>query len=105
MQQHKITYCSAELSYKCAEKSDVSQQRHNGAHNSHEQIFLLSVFCENIFASEAMLSSRAIGFLQSAATCVAATRLNKRLLFVIYVVAVNFISFKPERKRSCNLPW
>jgi len=27
MQQHEITYCSAEPSCKCAEKSDVSQQR------------------------------------------------------------------------------
>ena len=52
----------------------------------------------------AMLSTRVVCFMQSAVTSVAATRLNKRLLFVIYVVAANFISFKPERKRSCNLP-
>jgi len=30
---------------------------------------------------------------------------NKRLLFEIYVVVAYFISFKPERKSSCNLPW
>ena len=30
---------------------------------------------------------------------------NKRLLFEICAVVAYFISFKPERKSSCNLPW
>jgi len=48
---------------------------------------------------------RVVCFLQSAATHVAATR-YKRLLFEIYVVVAYLaISFKPERKSSCNLPW
>jgi len=38
-------FCTTIL--KCAEKSDVSQQRHNAAHNPHNQIFLLSVFFES----------------------------------------------------------
>jgi len=41
--------------------------------------------------------------LQSAVTYVAAKRLNKRLLFEICAVVACFISFKPERKSSCNL--
>ena len=44
-------------------------------------------------------------FLQSAVTSVAATRLNRRLLFEICVVVAYFISFIPQRKSSCNLPW
>jgi len=43
-------------------------------------------------------------FLQSAVTSVAATHLNKRLLFEICMVVAYFISFKPERQSSCNLP-
>ena len=43
IQKHKITDCYIEPSCKCAEKSDVSQQRHNAAHNSVSQVFLLSV--------------------------------------------------------------
>jgi len=39
MQKQKITDCCAEPSCKCSEESDVSQQRHNAAYNSHEQIF------------------------------------------------------------------
>jgi len=31
--------------------------------------------------------------------------LDKRLLFDICVVVAYSISFKPERKSSCNLPW
>jgi len=31
--------------------------------------------------------------------------LNKRLLFEMCVVVAYFISFKPLRKSSCNLPW
>jgi len=48
---------------------------------------------------------RVVCFLQSAVTSVAATLLNKRLLFEIYVVVAYFISFKPERKSSCNLQY
>jgi len=35
IQKHKITDCFAERSCKCAEQSDVSQQRHNEAQTSH----------------------------------------------------------------------
>jgi len=48
VQKNKITDCFAEQSCVCAEKSDVSQQRHSAADDSHKPILLLSVLCENI---------------------------------------------------------
>jgi len=54
--------------------------------------------------SDSVLKSR-LFFAKCFHFCRCNTFKNKRLLFVIYVVVANFISFKPERKLSCNLPW
>jgi len=102
IQQHKTPDCSAKPSCKCAEKSDVSQQRHNAAHNSQKQIFLLSVFCENSLHQKGFCSQESFVFCKVLSLLwLQHFRVDKRLLFIIYVVVAYFISFKPERKSSC----
>ena len=101
MQRHKITYCSAEPSCKCAEKSDVSQQRHNAVHHSHKQIFLLFVFCENSLPQKGFCPQESFVFCKVLSLLsLQHFRVDKRLLFVIYIVVAYFISFKPEWKSS-----
>jgi len=62
-------------------KSDVSQQRHNAAYDSHKQIFLLSVQCEKILPQDRNLSWRETCFLQSAFTSLATTRQNQTVVW------------------------
>jgi len=53
--------------------------------------------------SDSVLKSR-LFFAKCLRFCCCKT-LDKRLLFEICVVVAYFISFKPERISSCNLPW
>jgi len=100
MRQHKITLCSAEHLANL-QKNQMSLS--NGIMRLTTRIskfscclFSAKIVCIKVLATEAIMSSRVVCFLQSAFTSVAAT-LSKRLLFEIYVVVDYLISFKPEQ--------
>jgi len=66
----------------------------------------MSVFCENSLHQKGLCPQESFVFSKVLSLLLLQHfRVDKRLLFVIYVVVAYFISFKPERKSSCSLLW